>query len=75
MSILADYIPEPDLATELKKSLRTLQVWRQRRQGPPWTRIGETIVYRREAVLEWLRSQEQQPARSRRTRELPQATA
>jgi hypothetical protein len=75
MSILADYILEPDLAADLKKSQRTLQAWRQRRQGPPWTKIGETIVYRREAVLEWLRSQEQQPARSRRTRELPHATA
>ena len=67
MSILADYLAETELAAELKKSLRTLQVWRQRRQGPPWTRIGETIVYRREAVLEWLRSQEQQPVRSRRS--------
>ncbi len=67
MSILTGYHPEAEAASALGKSVRTLQIWRQRRQGPAWTKIGKTIVYRRDALLDWLKSQEQQPVRNRRT--------
>jgi hypothetical protein len=66
MSILNDYIDEAEAASQLRKCQRVLQIWRQRRQGPAWTKIGKTVVYRRTAILEWLKSQEQQPVRSRR---------
>jgi hypothetical protein len=66
MSILAGYIPEADLAQQIGKSVRTLEIWRQRREGPAWTKIGKSVFYNTEAVLAWLKSQEQQPVRQRK---------
>jgi phage terminase Nu1 subunit (DNA packaging protein) len=68
MPILEDYLDENELAAELKKSVRLLQQWRQRRIGPPWTRLGgQQVIYRKAAVTDWLRKLEQQPVRNRRT--------
>jgi hypothetical protein len=66
MSVLAGYLTEPDLGAQLKKSVRTLQSWRQQRKGPPWTQIGTTVVYSEDGVRAWLKSLEQQPIRPRR---------
>ena len=66
MSILENHLPETEAAAEIHKTPRTLQNWRQRGQGPAWTRIGKTVYYSRDAILTWLKSQEQQPVRSRR---------
>jgi hypothetical protein len=65
MSILAGYLSEPDLAAQLKKTVRTLQSWRQHCKGPPWTQIGCTILYSEDGTRAWLKSLEQQPVRSR----------
>jgi hypothetical protein len=67
MSILAGYISEADLAAQLNKSVRTLQIWRQQRKGPPWIQIGQTIHYPEDGTRAWLKTLEQQPVRSRRT--------
>jgi hypothetical protein len=67
MSILAGYLSESDLAAQLNKTVRTLQSWRQQRKGPPWTQIGNTIVYSEDGTRAWLKTLEQQPVRSRRT--------
>jgi hypothetical protein len=67
MSILEDYITEAELAAETDKTVRMLQKWRQLRVGPPWTKFGKQVIYRRAAVNDWLRSLEQQPVRNRRT--------
>jgi hypothetical protein len=66
MSILAGYLPESDLAAQLGKTVRTLQSWRQQRKGPPWTQIGCTVLYSEDGTRAWLKSLEQQPARSHR---------
>lgn len=67
MSILAGYKPEAEFAAEIKKSVRTLQIWRQQRTGPPWIRIGNTIFYSEDGGRDWLKTLEQHPVRSRRT--------
>jgi hypothetical protein len=66
MALLDDMLTEDQLATELGKCRRLLQLWRQRCEGPPWSRIGNSIYYRRASVDAWLRSLEQQPVRNRR---------
>ena len=66
MSILAGYKPEAEVDEEIKKSVRTLQIWRQRREGPPWVRIGNTIFYSEDGGRNWLKTLEQHPLRSRR---------
>jgi hypothetical protein len=66
MTILEGYLSEADLAKQLNKTERTLQIWRQRREGPAWTKIGKSVFYGIDAVRSWLKSQEQQPIRQRK---------
>jgi hypothetical protein len=73
MSPLENYRTEKELAADLKKRigkgcLRTLQIWRARRTGPPWTKLGSTVLYPIDGFDRWLRDQAQQPARSLRKR-------
>jgi predicted DNA-binding transcriptional regulator AlpA len=35
------------------------------RRGPPVTRLGKSVLYRVQAVRDWLEAQEQRPAKSR----------
>lgn len=66
MPILAGYLSEAELAEQLHKSVRTLRVWRQRREGPPWIKLGGDVMYAEDSTRAWLKSLEQQPVRSRR---------
>jgi hypothetical protein len=66
--LLADCLPEKQVAREIGVTVRTLRTWRVRRCGPPWTKVGREVFYRRVAFCEWLKAQEQQPVRSSRRR-------
>jgi hypothetical protein len=71
MSVLAQHYNEDELATELKEktgygSPRQLRQWRERRTGPPWIKLGRAILYPIDGFEAWLKSQVQQPVRSRR---------
>lgn len=67
--LLADWISREQLARALDLTTDTLSRWEARRQGPPCTRIGRKIFYRRAAIQEWIRAQEQaQPVRKTRGR-------
>ena len=57
--LLDGYVNREQLAKELGKTLRTIDRWERRRIGPPRVVIGRMILYRKEAVREWLLSQEQ----------------
>jgi hypothetical protein len=63
MAILEGYLSEAELAKQLNKTERTLQIWRQRREGPPWTKVGKSVFYYTDTVLAWLKAQEQHPVR------------
>ncbi len=67
-SILDGFLTESACAEALNKSQRTLRIWRHQRCGPPFTRLGKEILYRKSAVLDWLQSNEQQPVRPTRRR-------
>lgn len=56
--LLDDWITRADLALELGLSVDTLARWETRRIGPACVRIGQKVLYRRGAVLEWLRDKE-----------------
>ena len=64
--LLEGYVNREQLAKELGKTLRTIDRWERRRIGPPRVVIGRMILYRREAVREWLLSQEQQRGKDAR---------
>jgi hypothetical protein len=66
MSILENYLTEKALARQINKTPRTLQNWRQRRIGPPWTNLGKTVLYDPDEFLAWLKAQ-QRPVPNRRT--------
>lgn len=66
-TVLSDKMTESEFAEEVKRSRRTVQLWRQQRVGPPYIRLGRQILYRRDAVHEWLQSLEQEQPRARRS--------
>ena len=59
LNLLADWISREQLASELGLTSDTLARWEARRVGPPCTRIGRKALYRRAAVQDWIRAQEQ----------------
>lgn len=67
--VLVYYMPEEDLAEQLDIGMRTMRRWRALRQSPPYLMIGRQVLYRRDAVKEWLRKRErgfEEPHSSRR---------
>ena len=72
-TVLSDYLTREELATELRRNVRTIARWEVMRMGPPRTKIGSRTLYKRTSVIEWLAAQElksarPQPSRSRRTK-------
>jgi hypothetical protein len=60
--ILGDYYEEITLATQLGVTTRTLRRWHNERIGPARTTFGgRKILYRKEAVIQWLLEREQRP--------------
>lgn len=57
-TLLDEWMTRKELAAELGVSERTLLNWKVQRIGPPLIRLKKQTLYRREAVREWLRSQE-----------------
>lgn len=53
-TVLAEYMEEDELASELKISPRTLKRWRALREAPPVTRVGKKVLFHRPAVKKWL---------------------
>lgn len=56
--LLTGWLNRTDLARELTLSVDTLQRWETQRMGPPCVRVGRKVLYRMEAVRDWLREQE-----------------
>jgi excisionase family DNA binding protein len=57
--ILSDFLTTEELAVELGVNPRTLDRWAVLGIGPPRTRIGRKVRYRRTSVQKWLAAQEQ----------------
>jgi predicted DNA-binding transcriptional regulator AlpA len=48
------------------KTERTINWWREKKQGPPYVKVGRTVLYRKSAFLKWLVDQEITPRKSRK---------
>lgn len=59
--ILSGWLTRAQVAAEIGLSADTLARWETRRIGPPCVRIGRKVLYRAEAVREWLISLERHP--------------
>jgi len=66
VALLSEYVTPAQLARELDVSERTVHRWHALRQGPPRTKIGNKVLYRRAAVDSWLSRHESDPDRERR---------
>lgn len=66
------YWDEEEYCKQIVKSRRTARRMEQERTGPPRTVIGRRVLYRKQAVIDWLASLEQARAgrlnKARRTR-------
>lgn len=62
-NIFLGYIDENEYCRQRGISLRTAQRDRQLRQSPPYTIIGQRVMYRIEAVRAWLLDRERQVER------------
>ena len=58
--LLADFLEHEEAAAELKVCERTLDRWRQLGEGPPITRLGRRVLYRRSSLHAWLHACERQ---------------
>ena len=61
--ILSEYLTKTELAAQLNRSTRSVDRWALTGDGPPCVRMGRRSLYRRAAVVEWLRSLEVKPGR------------
>jgi hypothetical protein len=60
--LLKDYFPRKALAGEIGCTEKTLIRWELDGKGPPVTRLGRQILYRKSSVEKWLRDLEQATA-------------
>ncbi len=66
MALLDSYLTMAQLAAELGTTERTLARWHADRVGPPRTKIGTRVYFRKDSVAQWLESREIVPARAKR---------
>jgi hypothetical protein len=60
VNLLADFLTQDEAAAELKICERTLDRWRRLGEGPPITKLGRRILYRRSSLQVWLHGREHQ---------------
>lgn len=54
----------PDTAAYIGRSVRTLEQWRYRGEGPPYIKVGKAPRYRRSDVDRWLDAHTVRPVAS-----------
>lgn len=66
--LLSEYLTKAEFAAQLRRSIRSVDRWALDGNGPPCVRVGRRTLYRRAAVLEWLRDLETTPGKGLRRR-------
>jgi hypothetical protein len=62
--ILSEFLTKEQLAVELRRNPRTLDRWAVLGIGPPQTRVGRHVLYRRASVQRWLLALERSSERA-----------
>lgn len=57
-----EYMTPPETADLCRVEVNTLAVWRIRRFGPKYVKMGGRVLYERSAVLAWIESRTIEPA-------------
>jgi hypothetical protein len=58
--VLEGYFTRKEAARQVRRSEQALIRWENEGYGPPVTRVGRQVLYRKSSLLYWLKSQEQQ---------------
>lgn len=64
-SLLEGWLTRAQVAAEFGLAVDTLRRWEGRRIGPPSVKLGQRVLYRAEAVREWLVAQERGAEKAR----------
>jgi hypothetical protein len=64
MNSPADLLKQAEAARFLKRSLRTLALWREKDYGPPFLRVGGAVMYRFEDLRAFLDSNRVVPTKT-----------
>jgi predicted site-specific integrase-resolvase len=64
MAVQPKTLRTEELATQLGRSVVTLERWRRLRKGPPYIRMMGRVIYRQVDVDAWLEKQRQEPEAS-----------
>lgn len=64
--VLDGFLTEDEQAAALGVVTRTLRSWRQRGEGPPFTKVGRRVFYPIDGSAAWLRANTKAPVRSGR---------
>ena len=56
--LLSNYFTQKQAAAELRVTDRTLDRWQRLREGPPITKLGRRILYKRSSLQAWLHARE-----------------
>ena len=67
LPILSEFLTKEELAVELRRNPRTLDRWAVLGIGPPRTRIGRKILYRRTSIQKWIVARERPADPARRS--------
>lgn len=57
-SVFSEYLTRAELAQGLRKTVRSIDRLILHGEAPPFVQVGNTKLFRREAVAQWLRSRE-----------------
>jgi hypothetical protein len=57
-----ELLSEIEAAAMLRQQPRTLTVWRSRGKGPDFIKLGRSVFYRRQVVLDYIASCERRAA-------------
>ena len=61
----AEFMLLPEVAALTRQTPSTLRWLRHKGEGPPAVKLGRRLVYRRSAVLEWIRQEEKKQSGAR----------
>lgn len=56
-----ELMTESDLADMVNVDVAAVRAWRSQSKGPPWTRLGRGVFYRRQDVRDWIASKVERP--------------
>jgi predicted site-specific integrase-resolvase len=59
--VLEGYLTRREAARQVRRSEQALIRWENEGYGPPVTRVGRQVLYKKSSLSKWLEAREEQP--------------